>query len=389
VGISSDAGVDVAHQQPDVVRVPTKTVLSPQTRRRTWSLVVSTYKREKILPRCIRCAVNSTRRPIEVIVVDASPYWQTTRDAVLAEFEAANPDIHFVYVGARRASLTAQRNQGLEMATGDVSFMLDDDSLLFPDSAERIMEVFDADVRDEVVALTPVFASDVPDADAGVVTPGHPTKGNVGVQEWRANPVRRLIRWLLWSNEQLLPYDGQTTFRAIPEHLQKFGLIPSRFSSGSAVFRTETVRRVKFEEMLERYAAGEDWDISERIKPDGLIAWCPSSRQCHLEAPGGRLSKLTVNTLRYLNFMALHVLHSKDVDRSRRLYRQFLWRRVISEALSDLTKRNWRMSRARGTWRALRMLPEMFARSRDEMRRWYPAFQKELVAADTGEERPR
>ena len=59
----------------------------------TWSLVVCTFKREKVLPRCVRCALRSTRRPAEVIVVDASPYWQTTRDAVLGEFEAANPDV--------------------------------------------------------------------------------------------------------------------------------------------------------------------------------------------------------------------------------------------------------------------------------------------------------
>jgi hypothetical protein len=178
-------------------------------------------------------------------------------------------------------------------------------------------------------------------------------------------------------------------YRPVPAHLERFGLIPNRFASGSAVFRTETVRRARFEEVLERYAAGEDWDISERIKPDGLIAWCPAARQCHLEAPGGRLSRLTVVTLRYLNFMALHVLHSRDVARSRRLYRMFLRRRLVSDALSDLAKRDWRMPRTRGTLRALRMLPAMFAKSPDEVRRWYPGFQKELIAGDTGEEPPR
>jgi hypothetical protein len=35
------------------------------------------------------------------------------------------------------------------------------------------------------------------------------------------------------------------------------------------------------------------------------------------------------------------------------------------------------------------MLPAMFAKSPDEIRRWYPTFQRELIAADTGEEPPR
>jgi glycosyltransferase involved in cell wall biosynthesis len=355
----------------------------------SWSLIVCTFKREKVLPRCVRCAINSTRRPTEVIVVDASPYWQTTRDAVLDEFEAANPDIHFVYVGARRASLTAQRNQGLEMASGDVAFMLDDDSLLFPDSAEKIMAIYDADVEQQVVALTPIFVAEVPDAHLNLVTPGHPTQGHAGHDESRANPLRKILRSLLWSHLQLLPYDGEEGVKPVPKHLEKFNLIPTRFSSGSATFRTDAVRTARFEEVLERYAAGEDWDISERIKHRGLIAFCRDARQCHLEAAGGRLAREVVYTLRYLNFMALHVLHSTDVARSRRLYRQFLWRRVLSEALADLSKFRWRMPRAKGTWRALRMLRSMFAMGKDEMRQWYPKFQRELMAQSAKEDAAR
>ncbi len=357
--------------------------------RLAWSLIVCTFKREKVLPRCIRCAVASHRRPSEVIIVDASPYWQTTRDAILAEFESANPDINFVYVGARRASLTAQRNQGLELASGDVAFMLDDDSLLFPDTADAIMDVYDADVNKEVVALTPIFVPEVPDEHLKIVTPGHPTQGHVSGDESRANPLRKIMRNLLWSHLQLLPYDGVEGVKPIPAHLKKYNLIPTRFSTGSATFRTEAVRTARFEEMLERYAAGEDWDISERIKHRGLIAFCPSARQCHLEAPGGRLAREVVFTLRYLNFMALHVLHSTDVGRSRRLYRQFMWRRVLSESLADLSKLRWKMPRAKGTWRALRMMAEMFSKSKEEMRTWYPLFQRELIAQSNREDSAR
>jgi glycosyltransferase involved in cell wall biosynthesis len=372
------------------VHTETLTTRPPMTPKSlAWSLVVCTFKREKILPRCVRCALASTRRPSEVIIVDASPYWQTTRDAVLGEFEAANPDVNFVYVAARRASLTAQRNQGLEMTTGDVAFMLDDDSLLFPDTAERIMAVYDADTEKEIVALTPRFVAEVPDAHLNVVTPGLPAQGHVGGDESRAGAVRRLLRGLLWSDQMLLPYDGVDPVRPIPEKFRPFNLVPSKFSTGSATFRTASVREARFEEMLERYAAGEDWDISERIKHRGRIAFCLDARQCHLEAPGGRLAREVLFTLRYLNFMALHVLHSTDLGRSRRQYRQFLWRRVISEALADLAKGRWQMPRARGTWRALRMMPAMFAKTKDEMRAWYPGYQRELIESSKREDAAR
>lgn len=355
----------------------------------TWSLVVCTYRREKVLPRCVRCALASARKPRQIVIVDASPYWQDTRTAILNEFSSAHPDVDFQYVGARRASLTAQRNQGLELATGDVSFMIDDDSLLFPDTADRIMEIYDADVDRQIVALTPIFVPEVPDEHLGITTPGHPAQGHVGHDESRAGAARRLTRTLLWSNVQLLPYDGVDEARQVPERFARFNLIPTRFSSGSSTFRTEAVREARFEEVLERYAAGEDWDISERIKHRGIIAFVPGARQCHLEAPGGRLSRQTVSLLRYLNFMALHVLHSQDVRRSRRLYRQMLWRRVISDALADLVKGNWNVPRARGAWQALKMLPEMFGRTPGQIRQWYPQFQRELIAGDRGEERAR
>src|SRR6478672_629492 len=111
----------------ELLGAPAAVRASTTPQRLAWSLVVCTFKREKVLPRCVRCALASTRKPAQVVVVDASPYWQSTRDAILAEFEPLHPDVEFVYVGARRASLTAQRNQALEHTAADVAFMLDDD----------------------------------------------------------------------------------------------------------------------------------------------------------------------------------------------------------------------------------------------------------------------
>jgi hypothetical protein len=326
------------------------------------------------------------RRPKQVIIVDASPDWRTTREAVLGEFQSAHPAVEFLYVEGLRPSLTAQRNQGLDLATGDVVFMIDDDSLLFPDTAEHIMQVYDADLDEEVIALTPAFVTQVPDAVEQT------TQGLVAPDESRAGALRRITRRLLWSDLQLLPYDQRPWHRPVPAYLSTFELIPMPFSGGSSTFRTRVVREVRFEEMLERYASGEDWDISLRIRDCGLIALVPSARQCHLAAAGGRLSQRTVIMLRYLNYMALHVVHSRDSARSRRMYRQMLSRRVISEALSDLTKRNWRLPRAAGTWAALQRLPEMFSKSPNQMRQWYPELQRRIIASDRprpGEERAR
>src|SRR5437762_11890391 len=96
----------------------------------SWALVVATYERDQILPRCVRLAIEQTRPPAEVIIVDASPNWEKTRDRLLADFAHSRPEIRWVYVSAERPSSTAQRNQGTRLAHSDILFILDDDSLM-------------------------------------------------------------------------------------------------------------------------------------------------------------------------------------------------------------------------------------------------------------------
>ena len=48
----------------------------------TWGLCVSTYDRVDELKKCILLAMAQTRRPVEVVVVDASPGGEQNRDAI-------------------------------------------------------------------------------------------------------------------------------------------------------------------------------------------------------------------------------------------------------------------------------------------------------------------
>jgi glycosyltransferase involved in cell wall biosynthesis len=57
----------------------------------------------------------------------------------MAEIASISSDILWVYNSAEHRSSTLQRNQGLQLATADVVFLLDDDSLMYPTCAEEIM----------------------------------------------------------------------------------------------------------------------------------------------------------------------------------------------------------------------------------------------------------
>ncbi|NJO18209.1 MAG: glycosyltransferase family 2 protein [Thioploca sp.] len=127
-----------------------------------YGLVIATYKREALLPGCLRCALQQTVVPKEIIIVDASPYWETTRNQIMQELAIKYPAIDWKYVQAKRASLPAQRNQGIDLATTDILFLIDDDSFMYPNCAEEIMQIYTRDVDKKVLGIMAFLAPTPP-----------------------------------------------------------------------------------------------------------------------------------------------------------------------------------------------------------------------------------
>jgi glycosyltransferase involved in cell wall biosynthesis len=175
----------------------------------TWALVVATYMREDVLPRCLRLGAAQSRPPLEIIVVDSSPGWESTRERVLREIAPLWPGIRWHYVEAVRRSLTSQRNQGVRAASADVVFLFDDDSLMYPDCAAEIMRVYDADIGRSVVGVNATNVAVPPDASLGcqVKAPTEfTTAKNYGhVAGW--------VRRRLHADDIFIPYD-----RSVPAH---------------------------------------------------------------------------------------------------------------------------------------------------------------------------
>src|SRR5262245_220356 len=133
----------------------------------SWSLVIATYNRQDVLLRCLALAAQQTRPPLEIIVVDASPDWTAARERVMAELAVHRPHIHWHYVEARHRSSAGQRNQGVRLATADVVFLIDDDSLMYSDCAEHILPIYEADTQGQVAAIMADEATTPPDAASG------------------------------------------------------------------------------------------------------------------------------------------------------------------------------------------------------------------------------
>jgi glycosyltransferase involved in cell wall biosynthesis/GT2 family glycosyltransferase len=342
----------------------------------SWSLVVATYNRRAVLRRCLELATRQTRSPCEIIVVDASADWEAARADILSELAARHPGIRWQYVQADRRSLTVQRNQGIRLATADIVFLIDDDSLMYPDCAEHILRVYESDPDGLVVGVMADEAAVPPDeAPSGPPAPAPPPGKLRQLKD-------RLLR-ALGVMAYLKPYDTRAASRPLPKGCDGLRVLPRESLYGASMtFRRRVVAAEPFEEILDAYAYLEDADASYRAARNGLLLQAQDARLCHLRAPGGRLSDYTLSTLGALNALVLHRLHSSDLRRSRSLYRSFLLKQLVVQALRDLARRDETFPRARGIWTAMGRLRTVLGSRKEAVRAWYPQFQTELLTRD-------
>jgi hypothetical protein len=79
-----------------------------------------------------------------------------TCDKIKATVVRDHPFIRWQYVQADVCSSSWQRNQGLKLTTSEIVFFFDDDSLMYPDCAEQIMNIYEADTQGRIVGINAV-----------------------------------------------------------------------------------------------------------------------------------------------------------------------------------------------------------------------------------------
>ncbi len=154
------------------------------------SIIISTYNRADLLPNAIECLLSQTRVPDEIIVVDDGSM-DDTQD-VLKQF---GPPV--ISVWQSNQGLSAGRNKGLELATGDLIAFLDSDDLLFPDSIEKRAAILEAQPEYDVVYsnVELVTGSGKVHGLYSQVRPGPRPTGNIYIQlaQYNLMPVHAFM----------------------------------------------------------------------------------------------------------------------------------------------------------------------------------------------------
>lgn len=349
----------------------------------TWGLVIATYNREKILPGCLKLAIEQTCRPAEIIVVDASPRWEVSRDRIMREIAPSASGLRWVYEGAVQPGLTQQRNQGIARATADVVFLIDDDSLMYPTCAEEIMRVYEADTQSVVCGVQASLA-DEPPSDMPIADDRKQTGWSEKSQGLSANRLFQLI-WryvfLMNAEELWIPYDGAMPQHNLPDSIAHLNVHPVPLFHGCRMtFRREAIAQTQFEPMLRAYAAAEDLDASYRVSRRGILIEAIAAKLHHFNSGSSRLSRYQVAALSALNQAACLQKHSNHIDRDRRKFYLLTARRMLAELFKDSLSRRWSLPQMRGMMTAWRLADRVFATPANELSQWYPDFQKALIA---------
>ncbi len=349
---------------------------------RNWALCVSTYNRRRMLCDCVRAALASDERPAEIVIVDASADWPLNRQSVEAVVAEAG-GCPLTYVPALRKSLTVQRNQAVALARADILFMIDDDALLHPDCAGRIMAHYRADSRGRIVAISARNAPRTRDAAGAAELKRTNPAG--GLLADRAGPARRgidfVLRHLLMipAEQRFLAYDrperrwqGDAT---LPE-----GLLRVDFIVGFALtLRRHLALREPFDEGLVGSSIAEDLDASYRFGRHGILAIAPEALIHHLEAAAGRDRRRINSALAVLNIA--YFVRRNSERQGRDLARYALWylRMVLAELPKDIAGGRWDLPQLRGALLAGRHLPALLRQPRAGLPAWYQTLQTRLM----------
>ncbi|HEC85523.1 MAG: glycosyltransferase family 2 protein [Candidatus Parabeggiatoa sp. nov. 2] len=359
------------------------------TEKLNWALVIPTYKREAVLLRCLRFAAQQTLPAKEIIVVDASPDWDKTRDKMIHELVAKYPAIDWQYVQAKRASSAAQRNQGIELASAEIVFLIDDDSFMFPDCAEEVLGIYAQDTAHQVAGIMPKLEALPPDsepasrlenADKVNDKPSSKLSDQFKIIQVK---LRAFAKRLIGDDDIFIPYDFAFPKYTLPEALKDMATHPVPMIHGARMsYRRGILAQVRFEEALERYAVNEDNDVCYRASRLGMLLHALKARICHVQDSQGRLSRFTTTALWGLNQAVLHRFHSSDIVRFKKRFVKLLWLRLFTQTIKDVLDRRWRLPSTRGVWFALRHYKEILSKTPEELRVWYPLFQQSLIRRD-------
>lgn len=240
------------------------------------AIVICTLNRPDDIRDCVASICAQTRKPEQLIVVDAGDLGPVRH---MIEQACANAEIGFLYRQAE-PSTTRQRNDGAGLVEGDVTFFLDDDVQIAPDYVEQVLAAYEAD-DDGMLAGACGSPDPAPE-------PGH------GFWHWYAK-----LFLLAETRSDVAPRMKASNY---PVHTSRLtrprdcDLMPSTAVS----YRTDVFLKYRFDMHLTGYVMAEDLDLSYRVSRDHRLRMLPDARYHHSKSDVSRNDRAETEKRRLL-----------------------------------------------------------------------------------------
>lgn len=362
-------------------KAPSVPVSGPDTSGLSYDVVIATRNRPEALALSIPLILAQSRPPAKLIVIDSSDDHAPVAEAVatavagsdglpvIVEHSRSDPS------GQGGRGLPFQRNLGLAHVTADVVLFPDDDSMLYPEAAAGIMQVYDSDTGGRIAAVCA--------AEAMTPPPGMTISGDyqMTAAHQREARTRSLRNRLEKRFTQLKPtiYLGQLFMArgTQPDWLETQNCVPVEYMTGFRMsFRTAAIRGEGFDETLRDYALDEDIDASFSAAREGLVIGARHAKIYHHRFPGGRGDARKLGAIAILNrvyVVTKHIHAGGLTPQQARLARSRLRTFVRLKVLTAFAGLRSPQGRARldGARAAARQVPALMAAPPDQLAQFY------------------
>jgi glucosyl-dolichyl phosphate glucuronosyltransferase len=255
----------------------------------TVSVIIPTHNRPESVARTVRALLAQTRLPDEIVIINDGD--QEIPVDLGEEITAAGVAFEYCRFRTDKPSASASRNRGMELASGQILVMIDDDVIPDTNCFETLIAMYDMAPID---AIAGIGARPVPP----------PATNRFGRKLWDA--LALMLGEIRWA-----PRVCAARYAVLPAKLRTELTAGKPMSGCLMSLRREVAGEYRFdEEFFCGYVLGEDRDLGFLIARDHPIFLAGDITVLHDPHPGGRPDRVRMG--RMLVSSTLHTARRCD-----------------------------------------------------------------------------
>jgi len=316
--------------------------------------------------------LSQSRSPRRLIVVDSSD----NHDEVVRILErlASQFNVSLKTIKSK-PGIAYQRNIGLEYVDSPVVMMPDDDSVWFPGYTDAIMRIYE---QDEDSSIGSVFGIESLIPPPAFMTTKKPyRKSRLDRLALRITPLFAMFRKFFPDpiiTQLGLRFESLTCPAWLIDEEAEASV---DFSGFKASFRSEVVKRLKYDESLGTYSLFEDRELLLRMLDDYVPVCAIRAKVYHYRYPEKRTDEIEWGVINILNNAYVVCKHSEPRSLSRSRLKRYCYYKLFLYLIRAMDRGGG--ERVIGAWRGLSCYPKLLNASSAELPGLYVKLRSECL----------